>query len=342
MIKNIISTSKEGNWIRPWNQEKFDDLFNRDERFFAILIKGFLSWINRNIVLYNKPINHFIFNTGSSYLYIESNGYEFSMSETSGEDAIYMKMPRCVIEIGDIAVPQEELSSPYVRGVYERRDGNTIKGYNAQMRRLPIEITLTAKYVLSNFNEAIILIQELIDKLSFQKYFNITYLGQIIQCSLEIDNNYRIEFNKIDMTAPDTNQKNIEINYKLTTNYPCIDERTEIENSHIIESFASNINMFSGEPATSKETTEEKIIQYENDIQKELEETVSIISQEERENKPIIKTESDNFEIIKETPTSLNPSIQNNEEDEQSANIFAYVKHDGLIKTKFTDLNKLY
>lgn len=342
MIKNIISTSKAGNWVRPWNQEKFDDLFNRDERFFSIIIKGFLSYLNRNIVLYNKSINHFIFNTGSSYLYIESNGYEFSMSETSGEDAIYMKMPRCVIEIGDIAVPTEELSSPYVRGVYERRDGNTIKGYNAQMRRLPIEITLTAKYVLSNFNESIILIQELIDKLSFQQYFNVTYLGQVIKCSLEIDNNYRIEFNKIDMTAADTNQKTIEINYKLSTNYPCIDERTEIENSHIIESFSSNINMFSGEPATSKETTEEKIIQYENDIQKELEETASIISQEERENKPIIKTESDNFEIIKETPTSLNPSIQNSEEDEQSANIFAYVKHDGLIKTKFTDLNKLY
>ncbi len=88
------------------------------------------------------------------------------MNETSGEDYMYMKMPRCVIEIGDINIPTEELSAPFVRGQYERRDGNEIKGYNAQMRRLPVEISLAAKYVLSNFNESIILVQELIDKVA--------------------------------------------------------------------------------------------------------------------------------------------------------------------------------
>lgn len=341
MLKNIISTSKEGNWIRPWNQEKFDDLFNRDERFFAILMKGFMSYLNRNLVLYNKPINHFIFNTGSSYLYIESNGYEFSMSETSGEDAIYMKMPRCVLEIGDIDVPFEELTNPYVRGVYERRDGNTIKGYNAQMRRLPIEMTVSAKYILSNFNESIILLEEILNKLCFQNYFNITYLGQVVKCSLEIDNNYRIEFNKIDMTSPDTNQKTIEISYKLTTSYPCIDERTEIENSHVIESFISNIDMYNGEKLTEETTTEEKIFDYEEQIKEEQKDNI----EDNKENpKDVIKTETDNTEItdiIQTNPTILKP-ITSDEEDDQSANIFAYVTNTGLIKTKFIDLNKLY
>ena len=109
-----IYNKKEDSWIRPWNTEKFDDLYNRDERFFAILMKGLLSWLNENIVLYNKGINHFIFNTGSSYMYIESNGYQFSLSETSGEDWIYMKMPRCVMNIDSIDIPREELSNPYM------------------------------------------------------------------------------------------------------------------------------------------------------------------------------------------------------------------------------------
>ena len=230
-------------WIRPWNTKQFNDLYNRDERFFSILIKGALSWLTSNLVLYNKPINHFIFNTGSSYLYVESNGYQFSMNETSGEDQMYMKMPRCVIEVGEINIPTEELSAPYVRGVYERRDGNEIKGYNAQIRRMPIELTLTARYVLSNFNESMILIQELIDKVAWQQYFNIIYLGQIINCSIELDSNYRIEINKIDMTDPNTNQKNIEITYKLCSNYPCIDETTSIENKHVIESFRNNTHL---------------------------------------------------------------------------------------------------
>ena len=286
-MNNIVQKNDEHKWIRPWNIEKFDDLYNRDERFFSILIKGMLSWLTTNLVLYDKPINHFIFNTGSSYMYIESNGYQFSMNETSGEDQMYMKMPRCVIEIGDINIPTEELSAPYVRGVYERRDGNEIKGYNAQMRRLPIELSVSAKYVLSNFNESMILIQELIDKVAWQQYFNVIYLGQIINCSIELDSTYRIEVNKIDMTSPDTNQKTVEIQYKVCSNYPCIDETTEIENKHVIESFRNDVNTitnikhvsdtikYNNDPITTDSNTfsmnnnteyiESPILQYKND-----------------------------------------------------------------------------
>ena len=286
-MNNIVQKNDEHKWIRPWNIEKFDDLYNRDERFFSILIKGMLSWLTTNLVLYDKPINHFIFNTGSSYMYIESNGYQFSMNETSGEDQMYMKMPRCVIEIGDINIPTEELSAPYVRGIYERRDGNEIKGYNAQMRRLPIELSVSAKYVLSNFNESMILIQELIDKVAWQQYFNIVYLGQIINCSIELDSTYRIEVNKIDMTSPDTNQKTVEIQYKVCSNYPCIDETTEIENKHVIESFRNDVNTitnikhvsdtikYNNDPITTDSNTfsmnnnteyiESPILQYKND-----------------------------------------------------------------------------
>ena len=243
-----VSENKSSTWLRPWNIEKFDDLYNRDERYFAILTKGALAWLTQNIILYNKPITHFIFNTGSAYLYVELNGYSYSVKETTGEDYIYMHMPRCIVEINDINVPMEELTSPYVRGQYERRDGNDIKGYNAQIRRLPIELTLTAHYVLSNFNELMILIQELIDKVTFQKYFNVVYLGQIIQCSLEINPSYQFQINKIDMESTETNQKTIDIVYKLCANYPLIDEATEVENSKIIASFGTSTTLFKNDP----------------------------------------------------------------------------------------------
>lgn len=247
-MANKVSEKKTSNWLRPWNIEKFDDLYNRDERYFAILTKGTLAWLTQNIILYNKPINHFIFNTGSSYLYVESNGYSFSMKETSGEDYMYMKMPRCVIEVSNIDIPMEELTSPYVRAQYERRDGNEIKGYNAQTRRLPIEMELNAHYVLSNFNELMVLIQELIDKVTFQKYFNVVYLGQIIQCSIEINPNYQIQLNKIDMESTETNQKTLDIVFKLCANYPLIDESTEIENSKVISSFSASTTLFDSDP----------------------------------------------------------------------------------------------
>lgn len=241
-MKNVFNREKEP-WIRPWNQEKFDDLYNRDERFFAIIVKGLISWLNRNIILYNKSINHFIFNTGSSYLYMESNGYEYNLSETTGEDTMYMQLPRCIIEMVDVNFPMEELTSPYARGNYERRNGNMLSGYNAEIRRLPIELSFDLKYYLSNFNETIILLQELIDKIIFQQYFNITYLGQVIQCSIEFPGNVNPEINKIDMASPDPTQRNITLNIKIFTNYPLINTRTEIPTDKVIIAYGHDINL---------------------------------------------------------------------------------------------------
>ena len=242
-MNNVFNREREP-WIRPWNQEKFDDLYNRDERFFSIVIKGLLSWLNRNIVLYNKSVNHFIFNTGSSYLYMESNGYEYSVTETTGEDSIYMKLPRCIVEISDINIPMEELSAPFSRGNYERRSGNQLQGFNAEIRRLPIEITINMKYYLSNFNETIILLQELIDKLVFQRYFNITYLGKVVQCSIEFPANYNPELNKIDMSSTEPTQRNITLDIKICTNYPLIDTRTEIPTDKVISQFGHKVDLY--------------------------------------------------------------------------------------------------
>lgn len=304
------------NWLRPWNLEKFDNLYDRDERYFAVLLKGALSWLTDNIVLYNKPVNHFIYTTGSSYLYVESNGYTFSMNETSGEDYMYMKMPRCVIEIGDINIPTEELSSPFVRGQYERRDGNEIKGYNAQMRRLPIEISLAAKYVLSNFNESIILVQELIEKVSWQQYFNIVYLGQIIQCSLEIDNNYQIQLNKVDMTATDTNQKTIEIQFKLCSNYPSIDERTEVENSKIIGQIITNTNVFQNGDINNS---------YDKETNIDLDS---------------IAAEGNLINLINKVNQYTIEHTRSNDKDSSAGNILAYTGN-SLIKTKFDNIKNI-
>lgn len=241
-MNNVIN--REINpWIRPWDTEKFDDLYNRDERFFSLLMKGAISWLNKNIVMYGKPIQHMIFNTGSSIMFVEFNGYEFSMTEVSGEDQMYMHLPRCVINIGSINIPTEELSNPFCRGNYERRDGNFLQGFNAEIRRLPIEMSLSLQYVLSNFNEAIILVQELLDKIVFQKYFNITYLGQVIRCSIEFPGDTTIELNKIDMASPDDKNRHVNLEVKICTNYPIINDRSEIATDKVIGSFDGKIDL---------------------------------------------------------------------------------------------------
>lgn len=253
---NVVNKQITSPWRRPWDVTKFNDLYNRDERYFSILIKGFLGWMNRNIVLYGKYINHFIFNTGSSVLYMENNGYDFSWNETTGNDEMYMHLPRCVVTLGNISIPTEEMTQPYSRGYYERLtiEENksdvscqpwdrkisyieTIRGYNAEIQRLPIELSVTLNYALSNMNEVLILTQELIDKLMFQRYFNINYLGQIIQCSIEFPSDIAAQLNKIDMTSTEPNIRTIELGLKICSNYPIINTRTEIPADKVIERF---------------------------------------------------------------------------------------------------------
>lgn len=232
-------------WKHPWNLEKFDNIYNRDERFFSILVKGLIAWFNKNIVLYNKSINHFIFSTGSSYMYIETNGYDFTLSETSGEDWVYMQMPRCIIELSDIAFNTDSLTNQFARGEYERLDSDTneMSGYNAEIMRIPIEMNFSFKYVLSNFNESIVLIQELIDKFIYQRFFSIVYLGQVIRCGIEFPTTAHPELNKIDLSSNETNQKVVQIDIKLTSNYPAINERTEVPNNKIIEGTQHDVNI---------------------------------------------------------------------------------------------------
>lgn len=255
-----ISNKEISKWIRPWNKEKFDDLHNRDERFFGLLIKGTLAWLNKNIVLYNKPIKHFIFNTGSSIMYVESNGYKFSWNETTGEDAIYMSRPRCVVELGDITIDTSELTQPNIRGVYERNNESNIEGFNAEFRRMPIQMSMSLNYVLSNFNESIVLLEELISKLSFQKYFKIVYLGQLIECSIEFPTSHNISINKIDMASAETNQKNITIQVNICSSYPAFNESSEISSSFVISKMSSGIETYANKDVNNTTDTQIKNI----------------------------------------------------------------------------------
>lgn len=242
---NIINPTVnkiEEKWLRPWNVSQFTDLYNRDERFFAIVIKGALSFLNRNVLMYDKSIKHFILNTGSSYMYVESNGYEFSWNETSGEDMMYMELPRCVVEMSNFTVDTNELTQGFARGNYERKENDVIKGFNSEIKRIPIEISLNLHYVLSNFNECLILIQEIIDKLVFQNYFKINYLGNLIQCSIELPTDFAVQLNKIDLGAADTTQRMIDLPVKICTNYPIINENSTIPISQIVSRFSGYLD----------------------------------------------------------------------------------------------------
>lgn len=239
-MENLVNQDKE-KWVRPWNITKFDSIYDKDCRFFALVTKGLLSFMSKKLKMYDKPIKHYILSTGTEYLYVEANGYEYSWYHTSGEETLYSVVPRCVVDFGDVSIQRDELSAPFSRGYYERESEGMIKSYSAEIRRLPITINFTFHYTLSNFNESIILIEEILNKLIYQKYFSINYLGNQIPCSIEIPDSAKISYNKVDFGTTDKN-KTIDFNIVLRTVYPLINERTEIEATKVIASSILNIN----------------------------------------------------------------------------------------------------
>lgn len=256
----IANKDNSNNWKKPWDK-KPNAIYDRDDRFFSVVIKGALAWLTNNIVMYGKPIRHFVFNTGSSYMYVETNGYTYSTTEVTGEDMIYMDRPRCVVDIESVKSDSAELTQPFVRGVYERLDSSDgqIKGYNAEISRIPIDIQLNLQYVMSTFNEEIVLIQELLDKMCFQRYFSIVYLGQVLKCSLEFPSDFNAEVNKIDMSSAETNNKILNVSIILSTSYPAIREETEMPNSAVIAGFKSNLDIYHEEYPPLYDNTEKTI-----------------------------------------------------------------------------------
>ena len=52
-MQNLVNR-EEDIWIRPWNIEKFDNLYERDERFFSFSFSMFLIAVSISSLLFSS------------------------------------------------------------------------------------------------------------------------------------------------------------------------------------------------------------------------------------------------------------------------------------------------
>ena len=55
---------------------------------------------------------------------------------------------------------------------------------------------------------------------------------------------FNVQINPIDMTSTDPRQRTIELSIKINSNYPLVDEKTEIPVDRVIKYFSTGINFF--------------------------------------------------------------------------------------------------
>ena len=84
---------------------------NNIELFFGDAIKATILFLNKNIKLRDKRIPHFILNTGDEILYRELMDYEYSRTEVTDENFVYNEIPRCQVDVSEVAENETEFAS---------------------------------------------------------------------------------------------------------------------------------------------------------------------------------------------------------------------------------------
>jgi hypothetical protein len=219
---------------------------NNTQLFISTLFKSLLNDLDSRVKLRNKSISHFMLNTGDDIMWLEHKGQDMSKEplQVSNEDYVYNMVPRCMVNMNDLEVLEEQITSPYNRGNFEIEHDDMLYGFNAEFRRAPLKLGVSLKYYLDSFTDVMTVTQYLITKMLFIRTFKFDYMGQTIEASYKVPTSFSHEKN-ITFDGGTTEQKlrTIELTLELETNMPIFNERTAIENDLFIKKFTLNENV---------------------------------------------------------------------------------------------------
>lgn len=196
---------------------------NSQELFFPLLIKGLLYDLNKTIKIRDKYVVHYIENTGDDTMYLAVKGQNQSIEpmEVSNEDYVYTVVPRCCVTPGGINIQTDQLTAPYPLGSFQIQDDRGVNSIVSEFRRIPVTMKVSAAYYLDTFTDALELVQELITKLAFVNVFKVTYMGQVISCSYNLQDSQDIESNfEFDGLTTESKNRKVTLEYEVQSNLP--------------------------------------------------------------------------------------------------------------------------
>lgn len=214
---------------------------NNTDLFFGDVIKATISFLNNNIKLRDKRIPHYIMNTGDEVMYRELMGYEYSKTEVTDEDFIYNEVPRCIVSVSEMQTVPDQLTQPYVRGVFDVEYDDNVYEFSAEIKRMPIHMTVSLKYYVDSFTDSLALSQYLITNLSYIRTFRFIYMGNEISASITFPDSHSVEKPETLQFDSESRYKTVGIDLQLETNLPIFDTRTCVESSAVITKTDNNI-----------------------------------------------------------------------------------------------------
>lgn len=216
---------------------------NNQELFFSTLIKGLILKLNEEISIRNIKVPHYILHTGSDALYLENKGYDQSIEpySISNENYTYTAIPKCIVTPGSIDLMADQLTNPYSRGHLQYEDEEMIYTLSGEFRRFPVKLGIELKYFTDTYRDMLELVQQILTKLAFIKTFNITYLGQMIQCSYKIPDSLQDEhLTELDGSTQEDKSHTLSISLEIETNLPVFSAPTITPMNHLISDVTTN------------------------------------------------------------------------------------------------------
>lgn len=210
---------------------------NNQELFLSTVLKGLLIELNKDITIRNIPIPHFIVHTGSAAFYLEKKGHDFSLEpyEITNENYTYTTIPNCTVKPGGVNLDLNQLTNPYALGQLQYEDDEGLYNLTGEFRRMTIKISVDLTYKTDSFRDSMELIQQILTKLAFIRTYNITYLGQMIQCSYKIPESLESEhLAEITGNTQDNNTRNTSISLEIETNLPVYSKETIMSSDNYI------------------------------------------------------------------------------------------------------------
>lgn len=220
---------------------------NNQELFFSALIKGLLHNLNKEISIQGIPVPHIILNTGDDTIYLNIKGQDQSIEplEVSNENYVYGIVPRCIVTPHGINLESDQTSNPYARGEFQLVFDDNLYTFSSEFRRLPIKFSVDLKYYLNTYTELLELIQHICTKLGWIRTFPITYMGQKIICSYQIQDQFEGNFlTELDGTTQDNRCRTMEMSLELETNLPVFYPGTVISSQRVITNTKPNIKIY--------------------------------------------------------------------------------------------------
>lgn len=219
---------------------------NGMESFFSALLKGFLSDISDKIVIRGETVPHIVMNTGDDTMFIAYKGHDQSLEplENTNEDYIYNKIPRAVVTFSSLTLLTDQLTAPNTRGTFNLECDGELYGCSAEFRRMPVQTTVSVKYIFDSFEDSLMCSQQIITNLAFINNFTITYMGQTVNSTYTVPDSVETE-STIEFEGLTTETKNriISIDYLLETNLPVFNRRTVIMSSEMIANPVARITI---------------------------------------------------------------------------------------------------